>query len=127
MGADLSGVRVHEGAAADELCSAFGARAFTLGTDIVIADGAYAPGTAAGRHLLAHELAHVVQQGGRPAPPSQRLEIGVAADPAEREADSVARSAVARGRRRMAHLFPRGTAAFVRDGRVSFSAISRAR
>ena len=97
MGADLSGVRVHEGAAADELCSAFGARAFTLGTDIVIADGAYAPGTAAGRHLLAHELAHVVQQGGRPAPPSQRLEIGVAADPAEREADSVARSAVARG------------------------------
>uniref|UniRef100_UPI0022EAD86A eCIS core domain-containing protein n=1 Tax=Falsiroseomonas oryzae TaxID=2766473 RepID=UPI0022EAD86A len=41
-----------------------GARAFTLGRDIVFAPGRYAPETAAGRSLLAHELAHVVQQGG---------------------------------------------------------------
>ena len=94
-GADLSSVRVHEGPAADELCGAFDARAFTLGTDIVVADGASGRGTTAARHLLAHELAHVVQQGARPAPPAQRLEIGAAADPAEREANSVAESAVA--------------------------------
>jgi Domain of unknown function (DUF4157)/Heterokaryon incompatibility protein Het-C len=96
-GADLSSVRVHQGAAADELCSAFDARAFTLGTGIVVADGAYARGTTAARRLLAHELAHVVQQGARPAPPAQRLEIGTPADPAEREAESFAKSAVAPG------------------------------
>ena len=95
-GADLGGVRIHEGAAADELCHTFSARAFTLGTDVVIADGEYSPGTAEGERLLTHELTHVVQQGARPAPPTQRLEIGAVADPAEREAETLAGSAAAR-------------------------------
>src|SRR3954471_20874347 len=42
------------------------ARAFTLGRDIAFAPGEYAPGTAQGRRLIAHELAHVVQQTGTP-------------------------------------------------------------
>lgn len=59
---DFSGVRVHAGAEAGHSARAIGARAYTTGTDIVFAPGQYAPGTAAGRHLLAHELTHVVQQ-----------------------------------------------------------------
>jgi Domain of unknown function (DUF4157) len=95
-GADLGDVRIHEGAAADELCNTFSARAFTLGTDIVIAGGEYSPGTAEGERLLTHELTHVVQQGVRRAPPGQRLEVGAVADPAEREAETMAGSAAAR-------------------------------
>ena len=61
FGADLSGVRVHDGPAADRAARSVGARAFALGQDVVFARGEYRPGTAAGRQLLAHELAHVAQ------------------------------------------------------------------
>lgn len=70
FGQDFSGVRVHsEGAAADTARHA-GAKAYTIGQHIAFAPGRYAPASSAGRHLLAHELAHVVQQrrgGARPA------------------------------------------------------------
>lgn len=62
FGLDLAGVRVHTGAAAERSATDIAARAYTVGADIVFAAGEYAPGGAAGRHLLAHELAHVVQQ-----------------------------------------------------------------
>lgn len=65
FGRDLGGVRVHTGARADESARAFNALAYTAGADVVFAAGQYAPETAAGRWLLAHELAHVAQQGGR--------------------------------------------------------------
>jgi hypothetical protein len=93
-GADLDDVRLHEGAAADELCRAFDARAFTLGTDIVIADGEYSADTAEGGRLLSHEFTHVVQQGVQPAPSAQRLEIGAVNDPSERQAESVSEQVV---------------------------------
>lgn len=60
--ADFSGVRVHTGGRARELAAAINARAFTVGNDIVFAPGQYSPGSADGDRLLAHELAHVVQQ-----------------------------------------------------------------
>jgi hypothetical protein len=60
LGADLSGVRVHVGASA---AARLGARAFAAGRDIGFAPGAWQPGSAEGRRLLGHELAHVVQQG----------------------------------------------------------------
>ena len=63
LGADLSGVRVHTGTEAAAMSSSFSAQAFTRGRDIYFASGRYAPGDAQGQHLLAHELAHVVQQG----------------------------------------------------------------
>ena len=63
MGADLSGVRVHDGRAADSASKAINARAFTLGSDIAFARGEYQPGTDSGRRLMAHELAHVVGDG----------------------------------------------------------------
>ena len=64
FGVDFSQVRIHRDAAAAAAADAVGARAFALGRDLVFARGAYAPASSAGRHLLAHELTHVLQQGG---------------------------------------------------------------
>lgn len=64
FGADLSAVRVHSYPAALSAAHALNAHAFTIGQDIAFAPGQYAPHTAGGRKLLAHELTHVVQQGG---------------------------------------------------------------
>jgi len=63
MGQDFDGVRIHADARADESARAVGAHAYTVGRDVVFADGQYQPGADAGRRLIAHELAHVVQQG----------------------------------------------------------------
>jgi hypothetical protein len=63
FGRDLSGVRFHTGGAAAQAARGINARAYTLGRDIAFASGEYAPATRAGRRLIAHELAHVVQQG----------------------------------------------------------------
>lgn len=62
FGRDLGHVRIHDDAAADRAAQAASARAFAHGSDIVFASGEYQPDTSAGRHLLAHELAHVLQQ-----------------------------------------------------------------
>jgi GH24 family phage-related lysozyme (muramidase) len=62
FGVDLSAVRVHAEGHAGEAARKVGARAFAVGQHIVFAPGAFAPASASGRHLLAHELAHVVQQ-----------------------------------------------------------------
>jgi len=61
---DFGDVRVHTGQRADDAARSIDAEAFTHGTDIVFRSGAYQPETRAGKHLLAHELAHVVQSGG---------------------------------------------------------------
>jgi hypothetical protein len=63
MGYDFSNVRVHTDTNAVQTSQALSARAFTVGHDIAFNQGAYQPGTDAGRRLLAHELTHVVQQG----------------------------------------------------------------
>lgn len=65
LGADLSRVRVHEGERADALNERFSSQAFTYGHDIYFRDGLPSPSTTHGLHLLAHELAHVVQQDAR--------------------------------------------------------------
>lgn len=64
MGADLSGVRIHKDANADQLNRQVSAKAFTTGQDVFFSAGTYQPNSSAGQHLLAHELAHTVQQGG---------------------------------------------------------------
>lgn len=64
FGRDFSDVRIHTGPGAAAAARGIGARAYTLGADIAFGAGEYAPGTPAGKRLLAHELAHVVQQGG---------------------------------------------------------------
>ncbi len=62
LGSDLSEVRLHTNGDAAGAAASIHARAFTLGEDIVFGKGEYRPGTADGRKLLAHELAHVEQQ-----------------------------------------------------------------
>jgi len=74
FGHDFSGVRVHTDAAAADSARTIGARAYAAGADVVFAAGQFAPDTADGRHLLAHELAHVVQQAG--AAPAVRRDPG---------------------------------------------------
>jgi hypothetical protein len=63
FGADFSPVRVHYGPTAQQAARSIGARAFTLGNHIVFGADEYRPDSEAGERLLAHELAHVVQQG----------------------------------------------------------------
>lgn len=60
----FGGVRIHRDPEANRLATQLQARAFTVGSDIFFASGTYAPDSDNGRELLAHELAHVVQQGG---------------------------------------------------------------
>jgi hypothetical protein len=62
FGHDFGDVRIHTGGAAGRAANELNALAFTAGADIVFSDGAYSPDTATGKTLLAHELAHVVQQ-----------------------------------------------------------------
>jgi hypothetical protein len=64
FGRDFSDVRVHTDRAAAQSAQALRARAYTVGADLVFAEGQYAPANDAGRHLLAHELAHTIQQAG---------------------------------------------------------------
>jgi hypothetical protein len=88
MGSDFSAVRIHDGGSADRSAREIGAEAYTLGRHIAFAAGRYHPETPGGLSLLAHELAHVRQEGGVLPPKPWRL--GGAHDPQEREADHAA-------------------------------------
>lgn len=90
FGAGFGAVRVHTGPEPDHLSRSMSARAFTVGNDIFFGRGGYRPGSAAGDHLLAHELAHVVQQGGGVGRLQTKLTVGPPDDASEREADRVA-------------------------------------
>src|SRR6185503_19903209 len=68
FGRDFGEVRVHTGPEAAASARALNAHAYTFGRDVVFGAGQYDPGGAAGRRLIAHELAHVVQQDDAPAP-----------------------------------------------------------
>jgi len=99
---DFSHVRVHTDETAAASAAALSASAYTVGRDVVMASGCFAPHTQAGRRLLAHELAHVVQARGAAVSAAR---VGSPDDRAEREAASAAaaidgpgmRSSLARG------------------------------
>ncbi len=63
FGVDFSGVRVHHDSTAVQMNQQLGAQAFTNGNDIYFNEGKYNPNNDSGKHLLAHELTHTVQQG----------------------------------------------------------------
>ena len=65
FGRDFSGVRVHVGEQAARSARSVNALAYTVGNHVVFGYGMYNPQSEQGHHLLAHELAHVVQQNGR--------------------------------------------------------------
>jgi Domain of unknown function (DUF4157) len=79
-GVEFSAIRLHY-RGVDEICRAFGATALTVGSDIYFRQEAFAPHTPGGLRLLAHEVAHVVQQHRRPV---------TAGSAEEREADAAA-------------------------------------
>jgi Domain of unknown function (DUF4157) len=60
---DFSGVKIHTDGQASEMSKGINARAFTHGNDIYFDDGQYNTASVLGRHLLAHELTHTMQQG----------------------------------------------------------------
>jgi hypothetical protein len=89
FGADFSAVRLHTGEEAAAATAALGARAFTVGEDIGFARGQYGTDRLDQRRLLAHELAHVIQQRGG----SGGSGAG-GGEPAEHEADRAAHAFV---------------------------------
>jgi hypothetical protein len=90
FGQNFGGVKIHTDSSAAQAARAVNARAFTAGRDIVFDSGEYAPGTPAGKQLLAHELTHTIQQRGTGSPSPSPDSM------AEREAHS-AGSAIASG------------------------------
>ena len=72
FGADFSEVRIHTDAKAAESAAAVRARAYTVGRDVVFGAGQYDPAGAGGRQLLAHELAHTLQQSSKPPASSSK-------------------------------------------------------
>jgi len=88
FGHNFRGVRVHTGTEAARAADIADAKAYTFGRDIVFNEGRYAPSTATGKRLLAHELAHVVQQGRSPGMASGRAESPSLEASAERAAAS---------------------------------------
>ena len=120
LGRDLDRVRIHTDAPAAAGARSIGARAFTLGADIAFADGHYRPDTPDGRHLIAHELAHVVQADGgqriRRAPCRSTAQCGTAGtgDPAKFSDDADVQIAAAAAANAAA---PAGTTAAARHAR----------
>jgi hypothetical protein len=90
---DFSRVRVHDDASAAASARSMNAIAYTSGEDLVFGAGRFAPNTDDGRRLLAHELAHVVQQQAGPVdgtPAFRGVQLSHPSDRFEREADRVA-------------------------------------
>jgi hypothetical protein len=95
FGGDLGPVHLHTGATASRVASGLNARAFTVGRHVAFGAGEYRPGTPAGDALIAHEVAHVVQQRSA-ASAEAPLEAGSARyDALEHDADHAAAGAVA--------------------------------
>src|SRR5690606_38244399 len=95
LGADLSGVRVHRDASSETAAQAVGAKAYTIGQDIHFGAGQFDPSSSEGQLLLAHEVAHTVQQAGGPAARQNKLAVSSPVDAAELEADRAAEAMVA--------------------------------
>jgi Domain of unknown function (DUF4157) len=86
FGHSFADVRVFSDAQADRMARDVNATAFTVGQDMFFRDGEYNPESLQGRHLLAHELTHTIQQRGAKHD-GKALEISQASDASEIEAD----------------------------------------
>jgi hypothetical protein len=76
FGQDFSQVRIHTGPSAEQSAHDINANAYAVGNNIVFGSGSFAPESQQGKHLLAHELTHVVQQSGNKQPFIQRSLAG---------------------------------------------------
>ncbi len=75
FGADFSNVNIHTDSTAEQMSKELGAQAFTHGNDIYFNKGKYNPQSIEGKHLLAHELTHTIQQKGM-IPAKLQMTIG---------------------------------------------------
>lgn len=96
FGHDFSRVRVHTDSKAEESAKAVNALAYTVGDKVVFGSGQYAPRTMAGQWLMAHELAHVVQQSMVTKTPQASLIINSHLHSSEQEADAMARQIISK-------------------------------
>jgi outer membrane protein OmpA-like peptidoglycan-associated protein len=90
LGHDFGHVRVHRDAAAARSVAAVSARAYAVGHHLAFAAGEYAPTSAAGGWLLAHELAHTVATSNADSAPPAALRLGAHDDASERAANAAA-------------------------------------
>lgn len=94
LGADLSSVRVHDDDESHDLNRSLNAHAFTTGEDVFFGEGEYAPHNGGGQRLIAHEMAHVVQQdGAEPQASQSRVAIDAPGNKYSRKADATAKQA----------------------------------
>lgn len=92
-GEELDDVRIHNDETAHKAAAMLGARAFAVGRSIFFGANEYRPSSQEGKHVLAHEVAHTVQQKKATVPSWKNLQIGRASSVHEAEADRFARSA----------------------------------
>ena len=100
FGQSFADVRVHTGGAAADSARSVEAGAYTVGHEIVFAEGRYDPASAPGQRSLAHELAHVVQQRAGPVDGSDvggGIRVSHPADRFERAAEATASRVAADG------------------------------
>jgi hypothetical protein len=95
LGADLSGVRLHTGSSSAAAAESLSARAYTVGQDVHFNADELDPRSSDGQHLLAHEVAHTVQQRDGVAAPQLELQVSTPGDAHEREADHAAEAMLA--------------------------------
>jgi hypothetical protein len=93
LGHDFGSVRVHADSRASESAEAVNAKAYTVGTHVVLGPSMPSLTSWEGRRLLAHELVHVVQGSGTPAS-GTKLGVSSPADPSEREAETLSLTAL---------------------------------
>ncbi len=114
FGHDFSSVRVHSGGAAERSARDVNANAYTVGHDMVFAEGRFAPGTHEGRRLIAHELTHVIQKGPgagvvrrQPASPTEVPMEAHIRDELERELPADAEQQILGRKRELVRMFSR--------------------
>lgn len=90
FGHDFSRISIHSDKRAAESAQTVNALAYTVGRHVVFGEGQYQLASAEGRHLLAHELAHTIQQENQRSSIPQLLAIGTVNDPSEAQADALA-------------------------------------
>jgi hypothetical protein len=97
LGADFSSVRIHTDGPAAASATAVQARAYTVGEEVVFGPGAFDANSSDGRHTLAHELTHVVQQRSGPVdgtPTGDGISVSDPSDRFEQQAEQVATGAL---------------------------------
>ena len=97
LGADFGAVRVHRDAAASDSAKSVDAHAYTVGNDVVFRSDRWDPSSSEGKHTLAHELSHVVQQANGPvegSPAAGGIRVSSPGDDFEKAADRSADAAL---------------------------------